>query len=323
MLKVSVCVPIFNVEKYIEKCAISLLSQTLDDIELIFVDDASPDNSMRILDDAIKNYSQNEGKNCPQTKILRHKKNQGLVLARKTALTVATGEYIIFCDSDDFVHPDMCRLMYEAAKRRSADMVYCQCFFIDEDSKILSSSHYPALSHKILVEKLITAGEYSQIWNKMYKREFAMLYLSVPNTLQIGEDTCANGLMLPYASNIFLLNQPLYYYRITTPSSLTNASNQRKKTLSHIKCLSFLNMVLSPKYKEMNTSTMKSTLISCIRFHKLNGAEYRVLWPEIKKEILHSGKIRDKIVVICCYFSYNLVALIWMICNRIKIFFNV
>ena len=100
-MKVSVIVPIYKVERFIVKCADSLFSQTMDDVEFIFVDDASPDSSMRLLEECIRRHPEREG----QIRILTHPENKGLPAARNTGLAVATGEYVFHCDSDDFVEP--------------------------------------------------------------------------------------------------------------------------------------------------------------------------------------------------------------------------
>ena len=118
--KVSIIIPIFKVRNFIERCVCSLFEQTLKDVEYIFVDDASPDDSIDILKSCIDRYQ--ERKN--QVTILTHEQNQGLPAARNTGLAVATGEYVFHCDSDDFVEKDMLEVMYKAAKEKHADMVY-------------------------------------------------------------------------------------------------------------------------------------------------------------------------------------------------------
>ena len=98
MVKVSVCIPVYGVEQFIERCACSLFEQTMrDGIEFIFVDDCSPDNSVQRLEEILKRYPERQA----QVSIIHHEKNMGLVRARKTALEAACGEYIIHCDSDD------------------------------------------------------------------------------------------------------------------------------------------------------------------------------------------------------------------------------
>lgn len=114
MPKVSVCVPIYCVEKYIEQCARSLFEQTLNDIEFVFVDDCSPDKSVDVLERIIKDYPQR----LEQIKLIRHEKNQGHCGVFKTLLTNASGKYVITCDSDDWVELDMYEKMYQKQKKQ-------------------------------------------------------------------------------------------------------------------------------------------------------------------------------------------------------------
>ena len=97
MPKVSVIVPIYNVSLYVEKCARSLMEQTLEDIEYIFVDDCTPDNSLQILEETIKDYPHRQR----QIKIVRHEVNRGLTSARNSGLSCVTGDYVAHCDSVD------------------------------------------------------------------------------------------------------------------------------------------------------------------------------------------------------------------------------
>ena len=98
-MKVSVIVPIYKVERFIARCVTSLMKQTLQDVEYIFVDDATPDQSLSILQEVLVAYPERK----KYVKILHHKDNQGLPAARNTGLEVSEGEYIFHCDSDDYV----------------------------------------------------------------------------------------------------------------------------------------------------------------------------------------------------------------------------
>lgn len=114
MPKVSIVVPIYNVEKYLQNCVVSLIRQTLTDIEIILVDDGSPDHSGEIADQ----YAQKDSR----IKVV-HQKNAGLGPARNSGIEVATGEFIGFVDSDDWVLPEMFERLYETAEKNSADIV--------------------------------------------------------------------------------------------------------------------------------------------------------------------------------------------------------
>src|SRR5574344_2358361 len=112
MPKVSIIIPIYNVEKYIEKCARSLFEQTEEDLEFIFVNDCTRDCSMQILNEVIKDYPSRKN----QIKIITNEINQGLPFTHQRGQKEATGEYIIHCDSDDWVDINMYRMLYEKAK---------------------------------------------------------------------------------------------------------------------------------------------------------------------------------------------------------------
>ena len=109
MPKVSVIIPVYNVEKYIEKCARSLFEQTLDDIEYIFIDDCSPDNSMLVLSKVLKSYPKREA----QVRIIRNPENKGVAYSRTIGMKAATGEYMIHCDPDDWVDKELYQNMYK------------------------------------------------------------------------------------------------------------------------------------------------------------------------------------------------------------------
>lgn len=116
MVKVSIILPIYNVEKYLDRCMNSLLNQTLRDIEIIMVDDGSPDNCPRMCDDYAKNDN--------RVKVI-HKQNAGLGFARNSGLEIATGEYVAFVDSDDYVGVNLYKTLYEKAEKCKCDAVFC------------------------------------------------------------------------------------------------------------------------------------------------------------------------------------------------------
>ena len=123
MCKVSVIVPVYKVEKYLNKCVDSIINQTLEDIEIILVDDGSPDNCGKICDD----YAQKDNRI-----VVIHKTNGGLSDARNAGLEVARGEYIGFVDSDDYIAPEMISLLYGVCKKNSTDIAGCDLAYVYE-----------------------------------------------------------------------------------------------------------------------------------------------------------------------------------------------
>ena len=120
--KISIIIPVYNVEKYLDRCVDSLKAQTLDDIEIILVDDSSTDSSL----DICNKLSEND----PRIKVI-HKVNEGAGMARNAALEIATGEFIGFVDSDDFVEADMFETLYEKAVKYNSDLVMSGVLFVD------------------------------------------------------------------------------------------------------------------------------------------------------------------------------------------------
>ena len=144
MPKVSVLVPVYGVEKYIERCARSLFEQTMDDIEFIFVDDCTPDHSIEILKSVIEEYRLRFAEKKYEVRIERLPTNSGLAAVRRHGIQLATGDYIINCDSDDWVDVTMYEKMYNKAIEEDADMVVCDYYRSDgvthrEDTGFISN----------------------------------------------------------------------------------------------------------------------------------------------------------------------------------------
>lgn len=118
--KVSVIIPVYNCEKFLRECIDSLRAQTMQEIEMIFVCDASPDNSLAIL----REYEQADNR----IRVIVFEKNRGVSAARNAGIELATGEYVIFCDSDDWIEPRMYERLYAMAKEHDADIAFCRVF---------------------------------------------------------------------------------------------------------------------------------------------------------------------------------------------------
>ena len=123
--KVSILVPIYNVSLYIERCARSLFDQTFENIEYIFVDDASTDDSLDILKKVLKQYPKRQ----KQVRIIRHPQNKGLASTRNTAIDASNGDYIAVVDSDDYVEKNMIEELYNFAVTKNADIVVFDSVF--------------------------------------------------------------------------------------------------------------------------------------------------------------------------------------------------
>lgn len=204
--KISVIIPVYGVEKYIERCARSLFEQTLEDIEYIFVDDCTPDDSISILDRVISTYPNRE----KHVTILHHENNKGLAQARQTGLKVASGEYIAHCDSDDWVDKDLYEIAYNKAKAESLDVVVYEGERTNGQNGVIINSEC-CLS----IDKCLTSMMHRKMWwslcNKIIKREIYNNYILYPQD-NMGEDMCLTLQLMSYCNNVGYVNKKYYYY---------------------------------------------------------------------------------------------------------------
>ena len=209
-MKVSVCIPVYGVEKYIERCARSLFGQTMKEgIEFIFVNDCTKDNSIKILEQVIEEYPHRKD----QVTILHHEKNRGLVATRNTALEIARGDYIIHCDSDDWVEFDMYERMYQKATKTNADMVFCswQINYHNGVHKNVVFKNFD--TPKDLINMICANQTYASLCNKLYRQEIAKNPLvCYYEHICMNEDLICNIQMLRLCKKIYFETRPLYHY---------------------------------------------------------------------------------------------------------------
>lgn len=206
-MSVSVIIPIYKVERFIERCAVSLMEQTLEKVEYIFVNDASPDESISILYDVIKRYPSRK----EQVKIITHEENKGLPAARNTGLAVATGEYVFHCDSDDFVECDMLESLYNKAKECGADIVWCDFFLtFEKNERYMKQPEF--VTPKEALKSMLSGAMKFNVWNKLVKRS---LYtdngISFPSGYGMGEDMTMM-LLFANAQNVAYVPHAFYHY---------------------------------------------------------------------------------------------------------------
>lgn len=202
---ISVIVPIYNVEKYLERCVDSIVNQTYKNLELILVDDGSPDNCPQMCDDYAKKDS--------RIKVI-HKKNGGLSDARNAGMAVATGEYISFIDSDDYVSDDFFECLLNVMNKENSDIAECSVVKFYEDNHFdeffdnLSAKTYDTQN---AMSALIAENPFHQhVWNKLYKTE---LVKDVPYAVgKLNEDEFWTYQVFGRANKVAKLNKTMYYY---------------------------------------------------------------------------------------------------------------
>lgn len=201
---ISVIVPIYKVEEYLERCVDSILTQTYSNLEIILVDDGSPDNCGHICD----KYAETD----ERVRVI-HQENGGLPAARNAGLNVATGEYIGFVDSDDFIEAKMFEVLLNCLLENKVDIV--QCGITNSEAKeyvnnadiheLLICNQKEAIIHLLSSDEVVTCS----VWNKLYKAEL-FSQLRFPNVRS--EDFGLNYYMFKRISKIAVIDTPLYHY---------------------------------------------------------------------------------------------------------------
>ncbi|MEQ5433634.1 glycosyltransferase family 2 protein [Providencia huaxiensis] len=222
MAKVSVVVPVYNVEKYITRSLLSLFNQTLDNIEIIIINDGSTDNSLSIVKDIIKNNSKDN-----TTTTLISRENRGLVATRAEGINIATGDYIIHLDSDDWVEPNWLQLMYEMACKENSDIVMCDYTEIYNNKEIRShKEYYPSKIENI--NSLLLGRISNSVCDKLIKRSILTdNNIIFNNNIAMGEDIVFTLQTFFYSNKISYVPNSLYYYNKINEGSLTYNYSQK------------------------------------------------------------------------------------------------
>lgn len=247
---VSVIVPVYGVEKYIERCARSIFVQTYKDFEVIFVDDCSKDNSIAILKGVIEEYP------AVDCRIIRHERNRGLSAARNTGVTAAFGKYILHVDSDDWIEPEMIGCLVKKATETNADIVICGNNIVFPDKLRIS---YPRVydDKMTMIKAMLFKSVPSSMWGKLISKE---IYDQHEDTWSIeginhGEDYATMPRIIFYSELISYVNEPLYNYSMLNAYSYTNNFSE-KSMVSMVKADNVLYDFFNSQIKEEDKARM-------------------------------------------------------------------
>lgn len=274
---VSIIVPIYNVEKYLKKCIESIINQTYKNIEIILVDDGSPDKCGEICEE----YSKKDNRI-----VVIHKQNGGLSDARNKGIKVAKGKYITFVDSDDYVDYRYIELLYKAVKENNTKIAQCNIAKVNMSGNIIARLGYK--ENSIKTSKNMLNDIYSShlienivVWNKLYLKEM-FNNISFP-VGKIHEDEFTTFKILYNVDKISIVNEYLYYYRQTDESIIGKKFNKKRMDL-----LEALEERISFLKEKKEYDLYKKTL-------KYYIEQLRVYFIKTKKYIGNSSKIQKTI----------------------------
>ena len=215
-MKYSIIVPVYGVEKYLDQCVESVLAQSFPNFELILVDDKSPDNCPAMCDAWAEKDS--------RIRVIHHEVNQGMALGRNHGMEIATGDYIAFLDSDDWMAPDTLEI-WEANMEGEPDILAAgaNCVYEKADGEMdwvetLTVEAFAAETPEQIAEafvRLTNGRVFPFVWNKVFRREFLQSFDASFEKEWISEDLIFNLEAFPRAKKVTVLDQALYYYRRT------------------------------------------------------------------------------------------------------------
>lgn len=232
--KFTIIVPVYGVETYMLRCADTVLGQTYGNIQFVFVNDGTEDNSMGVLDELInEKYSHLKG-----SIHIINKANEGLPAARRTGMEYATGDYIMHVDADDWLETDAVAQIAAKAEETDADII-CFRFYKEEKKRIKNRGDrkYTNAQKDVFLRDIITHKAYGYVWNKCAKRS---LYVENPVTFAkygMFEDVFLMTQLVYHASTFAHIDAPLYHYRRTNVQSISRQKRATKRLYSSMNML--------------------------------------------------------------------------------------
>lgn len=276
--KISFVVPVYKSEKYIRRCLDSLVRQSLEDIQIVCVNDGSPDNSLSILKEYESKYS--------NIKVIS-KENGGVWYARLDGVRAADGEYIGFLDADDYVEKDFAKLMYESVSKNQSDIAVCGFKRIDENTRKVLSQEMKYASSRIIYmdknpEEIISIN--TALWNKIYKADVLKATFNVKSPPRILEDAMFISLVYINAHKISFVDEYLHNYMVIDGSAMhslkSNDIDKIKASMLEVK-EEYLKANLGKEMMEILSSFVFlhlgiSMMLNVYTFDKANfKAEYK------------------------------------------------
>lgn len=211
---VSILVPVYGVEQYIERCAVSLFEQTYDNIEYIFVNDATKDNSIRILENVIARYPNRQS----AVRIINHPTNKGISAARNTGVANSSGKYLLFVDSDDYIAKEAIEHLTTYAESNHADIVLFDTSVLTNNGTRIESVEY---REKVeYISHLLQHTAKCAHWNKFYNGNFyCHSGIQACEDVRLADDYAVTPRIVHEAQTIAVLHEPLYFYETRNQSS--------------------------------------------------------------------------------------------------------
>lgn len=234
--KISVIIPVYQAECYMDRCVRSLFEQTMDNIQFIFVDDCTPDKSIEIISRLLLEYAHRND----DVVIVKHHQNMGQAAARNSGLSRATGEYIGWVDADDYVDRFMFQKLYETALVNDADIVCCDIIRERKAGRTTERFPYENESKDDLM-KHIEGGIYSALWNKIIRRSlYEKNHIRFADGVNMWDDLSVTLPLRYFSKKTIVVHDSLYIYNNMNESSITMSHRSLSHQMQKLRCVEYL-----------------------------------------------------------------------------------
>jgi len=314
---ISVIVPVYKTEAYIERCAKSLFEQTFDNLEFIFINDCTPDKSFEVLQKVMSAYPNR----VSQVKIINHETNKGLAAGRNTGLQYATGTYIGWVDSDDWVETAMFERLYLTAEKHNSDMVWCDfynsCAEYDVPQSQFCKEDKADYIRSVLLGKILGV-----VWCSIVKKELYYKHnIRFPEEQRIMEDMVQTIKLLYFSKNIKYIPEAYYHYVKDNTNSITAQWNidpvvQKSAQANLLAVFDFLNHTELrfelQKYMKYSKLVFKKGLLNSLDINKFQ--QWKELFAEANSHVLSCPNmtLRQRILGWSISHGWWFVAKIWI-----------
>lgn len=272
--KISIIIPVYKAEQYLDRCITSIINQTFTEWELILIDDGSPDTSGVICN----GYAEHE----KRIKVI-HKQNEGVASAREIGIQTATGDYSIHIDPDDWIEKDLCELLYNKAIQTNADMVICD-FMMEYHNYSKHNIQKPKeLDADIFLNQLLHQERHGSLCNKLIRTSLYHKYnLHFPKEMILWEDLYICCLLLLHQCKLTYVPQPLYHYDLFTNDNSMVRKTNIKGLQAQIHFCKLMEKQIPQEKEQLLYESKGITLVTAFRFELINEKQIRNLFPEIK-----------------------------------------
>lgn len=286
MKKISLIIPLYNDASRIGRCLDSVCSQTIiDQVEVIIVDDGSTDDSIKVVNTTISKWERQN-----QFILVSVSPNKGVANARRAGVKKSTGDYIMFCDSDDWMEPQMCEAMLNQAELFGNDLVVCDYYANYEDSTKETIIGYREPYLKELLLWTITGA----LWNKLIRKELLLQDRFIFPTSDFSEDFVYSSQFGLFAQNIGYVNIPLYNYLHRSGSLVRSISSEKQFKRLKDDIVNF-NLVIEILRREGVYGKFREEIIvhkwKIKNHYRSNNKLWRSVYPEINNDVFKSKYI--------------------------------